>query len=163
MTYVTCPIPRYHPAVVAPKAATMQILYGGRFRLGLGAGENLNEHVVVRAGPRRGRYFDIESALLWDRPDARVPIAVAVSGKDSCTLAGHEADAMIATEPKPELGEMFDAAGGSGKPRIGQIAVCYDTEVAIVQIGAEQQEPFIRWAERELLPALRALSATSRP
>src|SRR3954453_6237226 len=46
MTYVTCPILRYHPAVVAQKAATMQILSGNRFRLGLGAGENLNEHVV---------------------------------------------------------------------------------------------------------------------
>ncbi len=48
MTYVTCPILRYHPAVVAQKAATMQILSGNRFRLGLGAGENLNEHVVGR-------------------------------------------------------------------------------------------------------------------
>ncbi len=50
MTYVTCPTIRYHPAVVAQKAATMQILSGNRFRLGLGAGENLNEHVVGSAG-----------------------------------------------------------------------------------------------------------------
>jgi alkanesulfonate monooxygenase SsuD/methylene tetrahydromethanopterin reductase-like flavin-dependent oxidoreductase (luciferase family) len=54
MTYVTCPILRYHPVVVAQKAATMQILSGGRFRLGLGAGENLNEHVVGSAGRRSG-------------------------------------------------------------------------------------------------------------
>src|SRR3954470_593622 len=46
MTYVTCPTMRYHPAVVAQKAATVQALSGGRFTLGLGAGENLNEHVV---------------------------------------------------------------------------------------------------------------------
>jgi G6PDH family F420-dependent oxidoreductase len=46
MTYVTCPIGRYHPAVVAQKAATMQLLSDGRFTLGLGAGENLNEHIV---------------------------------------------------------------------------------------------------------------------
>jgi G6PDH family F420-dependent oxidoreductase len=254
MTYVTCPTLRYHPAVVAQKAATMQILSGGRFRLGLGAGENLNEHVVGRGWPAvgqrhemlaeavdiiaalfdedgsvnyRGRHFDVESALLWDRPDDRVPIALAVSGERSCTLAGRKADAMVATEPRPELGEMFDAAGGSGKPRIGQIAVCYDTdrdaamqraheqfrwfglgwkvntdlpgpssfeaatqfvtpeqvaeqiacgpdvdehvekvrpyldagftELAFVQIGAEHQEPFVRWAERELLPTLRSL------
>jgi G6PDH family F420-dependent oxidoreductase len=46
MTYVTCPIRRYHPAVVAQKAATMPLLSDGRFSLGLGAGENLNEHIV---------------------------------------------------------------------------------------------------------------------
>ncbi len=91
MTYVTCPILRYHPAVVAQKAATMQILSANRFRLGLGAGENLNEHVVGRRWPAvgarhemlseaidiiselfdgdgtvnyRGRHYDIEQAKL---------------------------------------------------------------------------------------------------
>src|ERR1700760_4668637 len=54
MTYVTCPTVRYHPAIVAQKAATMQILSGGRFRLGLGAGENLNEHVVGEGWPAVG-------------------------------------------------------------------------------------------------------------
>ena len=48
MTYVTCPTMRYHPAVVAQKAATLGLLSDGRFTLGLGAGENLNEHVVGR-------------------------------------------------------------------------------------------------------------------
>jgi G6PDH family F420-dependent oxidoreductase len=54
MTYVTCPTLRYHPAIVAQKAATVQILSGGRFRLGLGAGENLNEHVVGQRWPAVG-------------------------------------------------------------------------------------------------------------
>jgi G6PDH family F420-dependent oxidoreductase len=254
MTYVTCPTLRYHPAVVAQKAATVQILSGGRFRLGLGAGENLNEHVVGKDWPAvgkrhamlaeaveiiaglfdadgsfnyRGDYFDVESALLWDRHEQRVPIGVAVSGKQSCTLAGKHADVMVGVEPKPELVEMFEQAGGAGKPKVGQVAICYDadrdaaiqrahdqfrwfglgwqvnadlpapssfeaatqfvspeevaeqlscgpdvdahveaikpfvdagfTEVAIVQIGGEQQEPFIEWAQRELLPALREL------
>jgi G6PDH family F420-dependent oxidoreductase len=254
MTYVTCPILRYHPAVVAQKAATVQILSGNRFRLGLGAGENLNEHVVGKRWPavgvrhemlseaidviaalfdgdgpisHRGKHFDVETAQLWDRPDERVPIGVAVSGAESCKLAGAKADVMIAVEPKAELGEMFDAAGGAGKPRVGQIALAYDEdraaavsraheqfrwfglgwkvnadlpnpdgfegatqfvtpeqvseqlacgpdveehvekikpfieagfdEIALVQIGAEQQAPFIVWAERELLPALRSL------
>ncbi len=254
MTYVTCPILRYHPAVVAQKAATVQILSGNRFRLGLGAGENLNEHVVGKRWPAvgvrhemlseaidvitalfdggdpvnfRGRHFDVESATLWDQPDERVPIGVAVSGPASCRLAGTKADVLIAVEPKAKLGEMFDAAGGEGKPRVGQVAVAYDTardaaieraheqfrwfglgwkvnadlpnpdgfegatqfvtreqvaeqlacgpdvdehvekikpfieagftEIALVQIGADAQEPFIAWAERELLPALRSL------
>jgi G6PDH family F420-dependent oxidoreductase len=253
MTYVTCPILRYHPAVVAQKAATMQILSGGRFRLGLGAGENLNEHVVGKGWPAvgmrhemlaeavdiitrllggehvnfRGKHFDVESAHLYDMPDEPPPIGIAVSGERSCSLAGRKADIMVATEPKPELVEMFESAGGQGKPRVGQIAFCYDpdrdaavqraheqfrwfglgwkvntdlpapssfegasqfvrpedvaeqiacgsdveefveklrpfvdagfTEVAFVQIGGDQQEPFIDWAEKELLPALRAI------
>jgi G6PDH family F420-dependent oxidoreductase len=254
MTYVTCPTLRYHPAIVAQKAATMGILSGNRFRLGLGAGENLNEHVVGERWPAvgvrhemlaeavriigslldgeesvnfRGEHFSVEQARLWDLPSERVPIGLAVSGEQSCRLAGRHGDLMIAVEPKGELGEMFDAAGGEGKPRVGQLALSYDadrdaavqraheqfrwfglgwkvnadlpnpesfdaatafvtpdqvaeaiscgpdleehveairpfleagfTEVALVQIGGEHQEPFLRWAQEELLPALRSL------
>ena len=161
MTYVTCPIRRYHPAVVAQKAATVQILSGNRFRLGLGAGENLNEHVVGGGWPAvglrhemlseavdvigalfdgngdgdgggrvnyRGRHFDVEQAKLWDLPSERVPIGVAVSGADSCRLAGAKGDIMIAVEPRSELVEMFEGAGGAGKPKVGQIALSYDTD-----------------------------------
>src|ERR1700712_1661526 len=168
MTYVTCPTFRYHPAIVAQKAATMQILSGGRFRLGLGAGENLNEHVVGKRWPTvgvrhemldeavqvihalfdggninfRGKYFDVESAQLWDLPDQRVPIGIAVSGERSCALAGRAADLMIATEPKPELAQMFDAAGGSGKPRVGQLAVSYDPDKETAIARAHDQ---FRW------------------
>ncbi|MGA9859826.1 MAG: LLM class F420-dependent oxidoreductase [Solirubrobacteraceae bacterium] len=256
MTYVTCPILRYHPAIVAQKAATVQILSGNRFRLGLGAGENLNEHVVGQRWPTvgvrhemlseavdiinglfdgnadgrlnyRGRHFDVEQAKLWDLPDRRVPIGIAVSGQNSCTLAGTKADIMVAVEPKAELVQMFDQAGGAGKPKVGQVALAYDTdrdaaierahaqfrwfglgwkvnadlpnpesfaaatqfvspeqvadalgcgpdleehveqirpfidagfdEIALVQIGADQQDGFMTWAENELLPALRGL------
>lgn len=109
-TYVTCPTMRYHPAIVAQKASTVQILSEGRFRLGLGAGENLNEHVVGARWPmvgvrhqmlsevvdiigrlldgehvnHRGTYFDVESARLYDRHEVRPPIGIACSGKDSC-------------------------------------------------------------------------------
>ncbi|MGH2865079.1 MAG: TIGR03557 family F420-dependent LLM class oxidoreductase [Solirubrobacteraceae bacterium] len=155
MSFVTCPTLRYHPAIVAQKAATIQILSGNRFRLGLGAGESLNEHVVGKRWPAvterhemlsealdviaalfdregtvnyLGRHFRVDSARLWDRPEQRVPIGVAVSGEDSCRLAGAKADLMIATEPKAKLGEIFDAAGGEGKPHVGQIALCYDPD-----------------------------------
>ncbi len=169
MTYVTCPILRYHPAIVAQKAATVQILSGNRFRLGLGAGENLNEHVVGKRWPAvgvrhemlseaidiistlfdgeesanlRGKHFDLEQAKLWDLPDERVPIGVAVSGPGSCRLAGTKADLMVATEPKPELGEMFDHAGGAGKPRVGQIALAYDSDREAAIRRAHEQ---FRW------------------
>jgi G6PDH family F420-dependent oxidoreductase len=154
MTYVTCPTFRYHPAVVAQKAATVQLLSEGRFTLGLGSGENLNEHVVGQGWPsvdvrherlaeaitiirklfgggyvnHRGPHYTVESAKLWDLPDIAPPIGVAVSGKQSCQIAGELGDVMIAVEPEAELGVMFDAAGGSGKPRVGQVPVCFDAD-----------------------------------
>jgi G6PDH family F420-dependent oxidoreductase len=153
---------------MAQKAATMQILSHGRFRLGLGSGENLNEHVVGQRWPAvgvrhemleealdiisglfdgdtmsyRGNHFDVESARLWDLPDQRVPIGLAVSGRRSCRLAGERADLMVATEPKPQLGEMFDAAGGRGKPRVGQVAVSYDPDRDTAVARAHEQ---FRW------------------
>ncbi|WP_069816585.1 LLM class F420-dependent oxidoreductase [Streptomyces sp. TP-A0874] len=154
MTYVTCPTMRYHPTVVAQKAATLQLLSGGRFRLGLGAGENLNEHVIGGGWPpadvrhemldeavriiralfeggyvnHHGEHYDVESAKLWDLPDTPPPIGIAVSGEQSCELAGRYADLLIATEPKPALLESFDRYGGAGKPRVGQLPVCYDED-----------------------------------
>lgn len=153
MTYVTCPTMRYHPAVVAQKAATLQLLSDGRFRLGLGSGENLNEHIVGDWPPadvridmlreaveiiralfrgehvsRRGGHFIVESAKLWDGPDTAPPIGIAASGGRSCRLAGELGDVLVATEPKSALVEAFDRAGGSGKPRVGQLPVCYDTD-----------------------------------
>jgi G6PDH family F420-dependent oxidoreductase len=253
MTYVTCPIRRYHPAVVAQAAATVQLLSDGRFTLGLGAGENLNEHVVGGGWPtvdvrhrmlreaievirelwsghyvtRDGEFYDIQSAKIWDVPDRVPPIGVACSGPQSCELAGQLGDIMIAVEADAELGKAFDAAGGKGKPRVGQVPVCYDTDestamerahdqfrwfaggwkvmaelpgteafaasakyvrpedvaekipcgpdvdrhveavrqfldagfthVALVQVGGDHQEKFIRWAEENLLPALRRI------
>jgi G6PDH family F420-dependent oxidoreductase len=167
MSFVTCPIRRYHPAVVAQRAATVGVMSDGRFSLGLGGGENLNEHVVgawphvaqrhdmlvealdiirpLLAGEtvhHGGEYFEVPEARLWDLPDDGVPIALAVSGPSSCELAGEYADAMIATEPKAELGDLFDAAGGSGKPRYGQVPVCYGPdETQCRKIAYEQ----FRW------------------
>ena len=168
MTYVTCPIMRYHPAVVAQKAATIQLLSDGRFTLGLGAGENLNEHVIGQGWPPvdirhemlaeairiirpllagetvnfRGEHLDAEAAKLWDVPPDPPPIGVAVSGRQSCRLAGELADVMIAVEPRSELGDWFDAAGGAGKPRVGQAGLCYDSDPAAARKRALEQ---FRW------------------
>ncbi len=69
-TYVTCPTMRYHPAVVAQKAATLQILADGRFTLGLGSGENLNEHVVGQRWPTVARRQDMLRGGHPDHPRA---------------------------------------------------------------------------------------------
>lgn len=155
MSFVTCPIRRYHPAVVAQKAATMGLLSDGRFTLGLGAGENLNEH-VVGAWPHvqqrhdmfeealniirplldgetltfSGEYFEVPEAYLWDRPENGVPVGVAVSGPSSADLAGAYADCVVAVQPDPHLLQLFENAGGAGKPRYGQVAICYGPDEA---------------------------------
>jgi G6PDH family F420-dependent oxidoreductase len=152
MTYVTCPILRYHPAVVAQQAATVGLLSSGRFLLGMGAGENLNEHVVGQGWPPAnvrhamlreaieiirglftgnyvnfaGDHYRVDSARLWDVGSPAPDIAVAISGAQSARIAGELADAMIAVEPDPELGKLFDRHGGAGKRRIGQVPICWD-------------------------------------
>jgi G6PDH family F420-dependent oxidoreductase len=253
MTYVTCPILRYHPAVVAQKAATIGVLSDGRFTLGLGAGENLNEHVVGRGWPPanvrhemfgeaidiisalfdggyvsyKGDHFRVDSAKLWDLPERRVPIGVAVSGDQSIEKFAPKVDHLIAVEPEGDLVSTWnEAAGGRASRKIGQIPICWDrdramavdrahsqfrwfgggwkvnaelpgpagfagatqfvrpedvadsipcgpdvaniveavsqftaagfTDVALVQIGDDNQEEFLDFAEKELLPALRA-------
>ena len=170
MTYVTCPLVRYHPAIVAQKAATMALLSDGRFSLGLGTGENLSEHVVGRGWPSadvrhemfveaieiirtlfdgggyvtyRGEHFDVEDAKLFDKPDEPPPIGVAVSGHSSCEIAGEQGDFVIAVEPKGELIEMFHEAGGKGKPGVGQIPVCWGPDEAECLALAREQ---FRWA-----------------
>lgn len=128
-TYVTCPTMRYHPAVVAQQAATLQILADGRFTLGVGSGENLNEHVVGKGWPTvvrrqemlreaiqiirallsgvlvnwRGDYYQVDSARLWDLPEVPVDIAVAMGGKKAIEKLGTDADHLIAVEPNGEL------------------------------------------------------------
>ncbi|MFF0558113.1 LLM class F420-dependent oxidoreductase [Streptomyces sp. NPDC004266] len=168
MTLVTCPTFRYHPAVIAQKAATLQLLSEGRFRLGLGSGENLNEHIVGRGWPsarvrlemldeaaeiiralftgeyvtRHGRHFQVDDAKLWDVPPTPPPVGIAVSGPRSCELAGRHADLLVATEPKRELLDAFDAQGGAGKPRLGQLPVSYDPDRDAAIARAHEQ---FRW------------------
>ena len=120
-TAVTCPGFRYHPAVIAHAAATLGAMYPGRFWLGLGAGEALNEHVIGGEWPEvgirsammfeaievigklfsgrvvkhDGEYFTLESAKLYTRPDTPVPIYVATAGPVNAKRTGRFADGII--------------------------------------------------------------------
>ena len=147
-TYVTCPTMRYHPAIVAQQAATLQILADGRFTLGLGSGENLNEHVVGKGWPTvqrrhdmlreaiqiirellggdvvdwKGEYFEIDSARVWDIPEVPVAIAAAVSGERSVDTFAPLADHLIAVEPNKDLVDAWhDARRATGLP--GEVRV----------------------------------------
>ena len=190
MTYVTCPTLRYHPAVVAQKAATMQLLSDGRFTLGLGAGENLNEHVVGGGWPsvdrrhdmlveaveiirelfigdyvsRHDGHFEVDSAKLWDLPDQAPPIGIAVSGRQSAAIAGRLADLVIAVEPKSELLSYFAEAGGSGKPAFGQLPVSFDADPDVARRRAHQQFRWFSggWKVNAELPGTAAFAAASR-
>ena len=153
VTYVTCPTMRYHPAVIAQKSATMQLLSDGRFILGLGSGENLNEHVVGEGWPSvaprqdmleeavtiirqlhtgdlvtwEGEYFRVDSARIWDTPEGGVPIGIAVSGEKSIERFAPLGDHLISTEPESELISGWNAArgGASGSRSIGQIPISW--------------------------------------
>ncbi|QEW02123.1 TIGR03557 family F420-dependent LLM class oxidoreductase [Microbacterium lushaniae] len=146
MTYVTCPTMRYHPAVVAQKAATLQLLSEGRFILGVGSGENLNEHVVGEGWPAvsvrqdmlvealeiirelhggdlvtyEGDYFRVDSARIWDCPDGGVPIAVAVSGDKSIDSFTDLAEHMIAVDPDAELVQKWNSVSPMGGSESGE-------------------------------------------
>ena len=139
MTYVTCPTMRYHPAVVAQKAATLALLSEGRFTLGLGSGENLNEHTIGRGWPAvetrqemleeavtiiralhagdlltyRGEHFDVDAARVWDLPEEPVRLALAVGGERAVERFAPLADDLVATEPAADLLRAWDATPGA--------------------------------------------------
>jgi coenzyme F420-dependent glucose-6-phosphate dehydrogenase len=149
-TGVTCPLIRMHPALVAQAAATAAAMMPGRFFLGVGTGENLNEHVLgdhwPPAAKRRsmleeavrlmhelwegeltsfeGEHYRVENARIYTLPEEPISILVAASGTKAADLAGRIGDGLISTAPEPELVEAFEDAGGSG-PKIGQLTVCW--------------------------------------
>jgi G6PDH family F420-dependent oxidoreductase len=168
MTYVTCPIMRYHPAVVAQKAATIGLLSDNRFTLGLGSGENLNEHVVGQGWPPvnvrhemlgeaveiirallaggyvnyAGDHFRVDSAKVWDLPEEPVRLGVAVSGDQSVERFAPLADDLIAVEPERSLVESWDRAAGDGSRKIGQLPICWDPDRDRAVARAHEQ---FRW------------------
>src|SRR5437764_3428200 len=150
MSAVTCPIMRYHPAIVAQAAATTALLSNNRFVLGLGSGERLNEHSIGAGWPGirerherlseaidiikgllagklthyQGKHFRLDHARLFDRPDRPPPVAVAAGGKRAAALAGRKGDALVTTEPRADLIAAYAAAGGNG-PRYAEVAMCW--------------------------------------
>jgi coenzyme F420-dependent glucose-6-phosphate dehydrogenase len=150
-TAVTCPMIRMHPGLVAQAAATVATLLPGRFFLGLGTGENLNEHIFGHRWPsvaeRRamleeavwiirklwegtmtkesGTYYEVVDAKLFSLPDEPPPVYLAGSGERSAEMAGRLGDGFIGLQPDPALIAAFDRAGGAGKPHYAEVQVCW--------------------------------------
>jgi coenzyme F420-dependent glucose-6-phosphate dehydrogenase len=150
-TGVTCPLIRIHPAIVAQAAATTAALLPGRFLLGLGTGENLNEHVLGDRWPsheerlemleesvsiirelwqggqvvHHGPHYTVDRARLYTLPERPPPIAIAAAGPNAAELAGRIGDALISVAPDADLVAAFEEGGGADKPRYGQLTVCF--------------------------------------
>ncbi|HEX2031372.1 MAG TPA: TIGR03557 family F420-dependent LLM class oxidoreductase [Actinomycetota bacterium] len=168
-TGVTCPTIRIHPAIIAQAAATAAVMLDGRFFLGVGSGEYLNEHVLGDAWPsvrrrhemleeaieiiRRlwegglqtfhGRFYTVENARLFTLPDRPPPIYMSAHAERALRLAGRAADGLIGVVATTESVGHFEEAGGRGKPKLGQIKVCYAEDEASARRTAVEWWPNI--------------------
>jgi G6PDH family F420-dependent oxidoreductase len=153
MTGVTCPMLRIHPAVIAQAAATSSLLLGGRFALGVGSGEALNEHILGDVWPEaderlemleeaiavmrllwqggvqshRGRHYRVSHARIYDLPDEPPPVLVSGFGPKATELAARVGDGYVTTSPDAELIGLYRSEGGKG-PVIAGGKVCFGAD-----------------------------------
>ncbi|MET9470196.1 TIGR03557 family F420-dependent LLM class oxidoreductase [Streptomyces sp. NPDC006544] len=153
-TLVTCPTVRVHPVVTAQAAATSSVLLGGRFALGVGTGEALNEHVLGDRWPsfderadmleeavevmrmlftgrqvsHRGRHYTVDNARLYTAPEKPLPVLVSGFGPKAAGLAGRIGDGFVTMGPDEEAIATFREAGGTGRPVVGGLKVCWDQD-----------------------------------
>jgi G6PDH family F420-dependent oxidoreductase len=165
-TAVTCPLVRMHPAIVAHAAATAQSLMEGRFFLGLGTGENLNEHVLGDRWPRaderlemldeaidvirallggdyetyRGKHYTVEQAKLYDAPDEPPPLIVAAKASNAAKLAAAKGDGTMNTSPDAEIVKEFKDAGGKG-PIYGKATGAFAPSESSARAIAKERSP----------------------
>lgn len=150
-TAVTCPTTRIHPAIIAQAAATAAAMLPGRFLLGLGSGENLNEHIFADHWPEAdvrhamleeavevirllwqggqqshyGPYYAVENARIYTLPEEPPPILIAAGASKSAELAASIGDGLITVAPDQSVRERFSNAGGKGKPCYAEMTVCW--------------------------------------
>jgi G6PDH family F420-dependent oxidoreductase len=166
-TGVTCPFIRNHPAVMAQAAATTALLSEERFTFGVGAGEQLNEHVVGRGWPPvrvrhemfresleiirllwsggyhsyEGKHLKLEDARVFDLPETPPRIAVASGGPVSARIAAELGDAIFVTEPRTDIMNAYAEAGGDG-PRYAEVPLSWAPEEAEAARSAREKFRF---------------------
>ena len=189
-TGLTCPIIRYHPAIVAQAAATIAVMSEGRFTLALGAGERLNEHVTGARWPSvperhemlgeaidicrmlwdggvhtwEGKHFQLDHARLYDAPDWPIPIVLGVSGERSIALAAEKADGIMATEPEAKLIETYRSKASKPGPRYTECLLVYaPTEEAALKLAHERfRFSAFGWSVLSELPTADGFEAASQ-
>jgi G6PDH family F420-dependent oxidoreductase len=155
-TAVTCPTIRIHPAIIAQAAATSAVMLGGRFCLGVGSGEALNEHILGDRWPgaderlemleeavevirtlwlggvqdHRGRHYRVDHARVYDLPEHPPPIVVSGFGQKSVELAARIGDGYCTVGPDADAVRLFRARGGDGKLVQGGLKVCWGEDEA---------------------------------
>jgi G6PDH family F420-dependent oxidoreductase len=178
-TGVTCPSVRYHPAIIAQAAATLAIISDGRFTLGVGAGERLNEHVTGLGFPARqvrherlrealeiirllwqggyrsydGRHLKLEDARVFDLPAELPVIAVAASGPESARIAAELGDGLFAVEPDADLVGTWHGLGGHG-PAYGEMPLAWaqDEDKAVAAVLEKNAFTLTGWKVMAELP-----------
>ncbi len=188
-TGLTCPIIRYHPAIVAQAAATIAVMSEDRFTLAVGAGERLNEHVTGAPWPSvaerhamlgeavdifrelwdggarayEGDFFVLDHAELFDLPAKPIPVILGVSGEKSVALAAEKADGIMATEPSKELVEGFrkDKKDGSAW---GEISLAYASNEEEGLKMAQERFSFsaLGWKVNSELPSVEGFEAAGK-
>lgn len=187
-TGLTCPIIRYHPAVIAQAAATVALLADGRFTFAVGAGERLNEHVTGARWPsiperhamlgeaidifrllwsggvhtHVGQHYVLDHARLYDLPEAPIPLVVGVSGPKSVGLAAEKGDGIMATAPDPELVRQFRAAKEG--PCYAEAVTAYgpSEQAALETAHASFRFAALGWAVNSELPTVDGFEAATK-
>ncbi|HVM13937.1 MAG TPA: TIGR03557 family F420-dependent LLM class oxidoreductase [Egibacteraceae bacterium] len=168
-TGVTCPTIRIHPAVIAQAAATTAVMLPGRFFLGVGSGENLNEHILGDRWPpapvrlemleeavavmrllwqggqqtHYGTHYTVENARIYDLPEDPIPVYVSAFGPKALEVAARIGDGYVGTSPEPDLVEAFRSKAGDDKPRIGEMKCCWGDDEAACRTLAHKLWPNI--------------------
>src|SRR4051794_32134647 len=154
-TAVTCPTFRIHPAVIAHAAATVATMLDGRFALGVGTGENLNEHVLGQHWPpievrldmlreaievmrdlwtgeittHHGTHYTVENARIYTRPSSPPPIYVSAFGEKALSVAAEIGEGWMTTSPAADMLRSYREQGGSGPTQAG-LKVCWAEDEA---------------------------------
>lgn len=189
-TGLTCPILRYHPAIIAQAAATIAVMSEGRFSLAIGAGERLNEHVTGARWPTTPerhamlaeaidifralwsggvhtlhlKYFVLDHAQVYDLPERAIPITVGVSGPHSVRLAAEKADGIMATEADPKLVQRYLSEADEPGPRYAEVTLAYaDTEEAALKTLHERfRFGAFEWSVLSEVPSVEGFESASK-
>lgn len=189
-TGLTCPIIRYHPAIVAQAAATIALMSEDRFTLAVGAGERLNEHVTGARWPSVperhamlgeaidifralwdggvhtivGDHFVVDHAQLYDVPATPIPVVLGVSGQQGVALARAKADGIMATEPNSELVAGFRSADKKQAPAYAEATLAFAPSVEAGLLLAKERFSFagLGWSINSELPTVQGFEAACR-